>query len=76
MPDAATAVLTLASRRRKDRPEALMHQIRYDRAILYEQLGRKAQARREFGRLYAEVPDFEDLGQRLGLASHSGDLTG
>jgi tetratricopeptide (TPR) repeat protein len=65
MPDAAIDVFTLANRRRKDRPEELLHQIRYDRAVLYEQVGRKAQARREFERLYAENPEFEDIRARL-----------
>lgn len=46
-----------------------MHQIRYDRAVLYDQLGRKAQARREFERLYAEDPNFEDVRTRLGITS-------
>ena len=65
MPDAAIDVFTLANRRRKDRPEALLHQVRYDRAVLYDQVGRKAQARREFERLYAEDPEFEDVRARL-----------
>jgi tetratricopeptide (TPR) repeat protein len=65
MPDAAINVLTQANRRRKDRPEGLMLQIRYDRAVLYDQRGRKTQARREFERLYAESPDFEDVRCRL-----------
>ena len=65
MPDAAIDVYTLANRRRKDRPEGLMHQIRYDRAVLYEQVGRRAQARREFERLYAADPSFEDVRTRL-----------
>ncbi|MFO8127381.1 hypothetical protein, partial [Yoonia sp.] len=67
MPDAAIGVFTLANRRRKNRPEGLLHQIRYDRAVLYEQVGRKAQARREFERLYAEDPGFEDVRARLNL---------
>ena len=66
MPDAAIDVLTLANRRRKDRPEGLLHQIRYDRAVQYEQVGRRAQARREFERLYAADPSFEDVRARLG----------
>lgn len=61
----AIDVLTLASRRRKDRPNELMRQIRYDRALLYEQLGRKVDARREMERLYAEAPGFADLRNRL-----------
>ena len=67
MPDAAIGVFTLANRRRKDRPEGLLHQIRYDRAVLYEQVGRKAQGRREFERLYEEDPGFEDVRARLNL---------
>jgi len=69
MPDAAIDVFTLANRRRKDRPDALLRQIRYDRAVLYDEVGRKAQARREFERLYAEEPEFEDIRARLGLES-------
>jgi len=65
IPDAAIDVYTLANRRRKDRPEGLMHQIRYDRAVLYEQVGRRAQARREFERLYAADPSFDDVRARL-----------
>ena len=67
MPDAAIDVFTLANRRRKDRPEGLLHQIRYDRAVLYEQVGRAAQARREFERLYAEDHELEDVCARLNL---------
>lgn len=65
--DAAIQVLTLANRRHKDRPAALMRQIRYDRAVLYADLGRNAQARREFERLYAEDPDFAEVRERLSI---------
>lgn len=64
---AAIDVLTLATRRQKDRPEALLFQIRLDRAILYERVGRKTQAKSEFERLYAENPDSADLRARLNL---------
>lgn len=67
--DAAIQALTLANRRHKDRPAALMHQIRHDRAVLYEEVGRKAQARREFERLYAEEPNFAGLRERLGIVT-------
>jgi lipoprotein NlpI len=56
-----------AGRRTKDRPDTLMRQIRYERAVLYDQSGRNAQARREFERVYAEDPEFEDVAQRLGV---------
>lgn len=64
---AAQDVFTLALRRRADRPPALLHQLRYERALLHERQGRRAQARREFERLYAEAPGFADVRQRLGL---------
>lgn len=67
LPDAAIDVLTRALRLRKDRPERLLHQFRYDRADLYERVVRRAQSRRELERLYAEVPGFEGLTWRLGL---------
>jgi tetratricopeptide (TPR) repeat protein len=69
MSDAAIDVFTLANRRRKDRPEGLLHQIRYDRAVLYDHVGRNAQARREFERLYAADPSFEDVAERLGFTA-------
>ncbi|MFD1511020.1 tetratricopeptide repeat protein [Lacimonas salitolerans] len=65
MPDAAIDVLTLANRRRKDRPEGLLHQIRYDRAILYEQSGQRARARSELERIFAADPEFEDVSKIL-----------
>jgi tetratricopeptide (TPR) repeat protein len=67
LPDAAIDVLTLANRRRKDRPEALLHQIRYDRAVLYHDTGQRARARREFERIYAADPGLKDVAERLGV---------
>jgi tetratricopeptide (TPR) repeat protein len=65
--DAATDVLTFALRRRKDRADTLLRQLRYERAVLYDQVGRKAQGRRELERVYAEDPGFGDVRERLGL---------
>jgi len=65
--EAAIQTLTLAARRRKDRPERLIHQIRFDRAELNDRAGRLAQGRREFERLYADAPNFEGLRARLGV---------
>jgi len=67
LPDAAIDVFTLALRRRKDRADTLLRQLRYERAVLYDQVGRKAQGRRELERVYAEDPEFEDVRERLGL---------
>lgn len=64
---AARDVLTAACRKKKDRNEELLRAIRYERACVYEDMGQKAQARREFEKLYAENPAFEDVAKRLGL---------
>jgi len=68
LPAAAIDVFTLANRRRKDRSPELLQQVRYERAMLYEQVGKRARARREFEKLYAADPRFADLAERLGLA--------
>lgn len=68
LPDAAIEVLTGAGRRRDDRHDRLLHQIRYNRAELFERVGRNAQARRELEQPYAEAPEFEGLTERLGLS--------
>lgn len=75
MRDAAIDVLTQANRRRKDRPEALLYQIRYARAVLYDQTGQRARARSEFERIYAADPAFEDLRERLGISGTLPDNT-
>ncbi len=67
MDHAALDVFTATLRRRSGRPEALLRDLRYQRALVYERTGRKAQARREFERVYAEDPAFEDVAQRLGV---------
>ena len=69
LPDAAIDTFTLALRRRKGRAQTLLCQLRYERAVLYDQVGRRAQARREMERVYAEDPGFEDVRERLGLAA-------
>ena len=39
----------------------------HDRAVLYHEAGQRARARREFERLYAADPGFEDVAERLGV---------
>ena len=65
--DAALSVLTLALRRKKDRDPELLHDLRFLRGKTYEALNRRAQARRDFERIYAENPGFEGVRQALGL---------
>lgn len=65
--DAARDTLTKAYRRKKDRSAKLLQAIRYERALIYEKLGQKSRARKEFESLYAEDPSHEDVAARLGL---------
>jgi len=67
LPIAARDVLTAACRKKKDREAELLRAIRYERACVYEYLGNKSQARREFEKLYAEDPALEGVADRLGL---------
>ena len=68
MDHAAEGVFTTALRRSRDRAKSLLREIRYQRALVYERLGKRAQSRRELERVYAEEPGFGDVAQRLGLS--------
>ncbi len=67
LPDAARETLTTALRRKKGRSAELLRAIRYERALVYEDLGQHRRARSEFEKLYAEAPDYEDVAVRLEL---------
>jgi tetratricopeptide (TPR) repeat protein len=47
--------------RSKKRDDQLLREARYHRAKLYMQVGKRAMAKRDLGRLYGEDPDFEDV---------------
>lgn len=67
LPDAARETLTGALRRKKGRSEELLRALRYERALVYEDLGQRRRARSELEKLYAEDPDYEDVAARLEL---------
>ena len=69
MHTAARDILTKTLRLIKDRSEDLMLALRYERARTYELLGQSKRARSDFEKIYAEDPDFEDVGKRLSAAS-------
>jgi tetratricopeptide (TPR) repeat protein len=66
--DAAVAVLSQLLARKKGRPGELLRAMRYEQALLYEELGQERRARAEWEKLYAEAPDYEDVAHRLGAA--------
>ncbi len=65
--DAARETLTAALRRKKGRSEELFRVLRYEGALVYEDLGQRRRSRSELEKLYAEDPDYEDVAIRLGL---------
>jgi tetratricopeptide (TPR) repeat protein len=65
--DAALELLTNTLKRKKDRPDDLLHALHYERALVYEEQGEHKKARTELEKLYAEAPDYEDVKIRLGL---------
>jgi tetratricopeptide (TPR) repeat protein len=60
LPDAAREAYRDALKSKK-RDEKLLKEARYLRAKLYIQLGKRAMAKRDLGRLYGEDPGFEDV---------------
>jgi predicted Zn-dependent protease len=65
---AARDTLTKTLRRKKNRSDELLRALRYERAMVYEELGQAKRARTDLEKLYAESPDYEDVSERLGLA--------
>ncbi|GIU84040.1 MAG: hypothetical protein KatS3mg008_0815 [Acidimicrobiales bacterium] len=65
--EAALETLTAALRRKAGRPPELLRAIRYERAGVYEKLGRRKSAQRDLERIYADDPGYEDVAARLGL---------
>jgi len=64
---AARDTMTAALRRRKDRSDELLRAIRYERALVYDEMGQAQRARSELGKVYAQDPNYEDVAVRLGL---------
>lgn len=65
--EGAGDTLNKALRRKKDYPSDLLLALRYERALVYEAMGQDKQARKEFQKVYAEAPSYEDVAAKLGL---------
>lgn len=65
--EASRKVLTQALRKKKDRSKELLLALRYERALVYEELSQNKRARSELEKIYAEAPDYEDVAERLGV---------
>lgn len=66
LPEGALAALKEALKSRK-RDALILRAARYSRGVLYEETRKRAQARKDFERVYAEDSRFLDVAERLGL---------
>lgn len=64
--DAALEQLSLLLRKKTDRPDSLLHQIRYLRGRLYEQQNQKVRAKKDYELIFAEDSAFRDVRSRIG----------
>ncbi|MGI6120495.1 MAG: DUF4236 domain-containing protein [Desulfosporosinus sp.] len=65
--DAAITQLSAILRKKKNRPEVLMLDIRYLRAQIYEELNQEAKAKKDYQDIYMKNPKYEDVAARLGI---------
>lgn len=65
--DAARDVLTTALKKTKDRSQDVLLALRYERALVYADLGQEKESRADLEKIYASDPGYEDVKQRLGL---------
>ena len=65
--DGALDTVNKALRRKKGYPSDLLLALHYERGLIYEAMGREKEARKEFEKVYAEAPSYEDVAAKLGL---------
>lgn len=70
MLDGALEILKEALKSKKRHPEILKG-ARYERALTYEAMGKKPQAKRDFERLYAEDSSYQDVAERVAASEGS-----
>ncbi|WP_170270329.1 DUF4236 domain-containing protein [Heliorestis acidaminivorans] len=66
--DGAIQQLSAIVRKKKDRPPSLLLDIRYLRGQMYEEVGKMAQARKDYEEIYRNDPTYGDVVKRLGLS--------
>jgi tetratricopeptide (TPR) repeat protein len=67
MYEGADDTLKKATRRKKDYPKDLLLALTYERAMIYEATGKTKEAQKEFQKVFAEAPTYEDVAAKLGL---------
>ena len=71
LPDAAVQAATAGLARRSGRADALLREVRYQRALAYRESGNAKRSRAELERIYAEDSTFADVSQLLGITGQA-----
>lgn len=66
--EASLETLSSALRKTQGRSKELLLALRYERAVIYEEIGDARKARSEFEKIFAIAPDYEDVAKRLSLS--------
>ena len=64
MKDTAVDQLTAITRKTKDRPQTLLLDIRYLRGRIFDEIGEKGKAQKDFQHIFGKDPGFKDIGLR------------
>jgi len=67
LPVAARDTFTAALRRKKERSPELLLELRYQRALVYLDMGQRSRYRAELENLYSSAPGYADVAARLGI---------
>lgn len=64
--DGAIDQLTSLIRKTKNRPENLMFDIRYLRGRIFDEMGAKSKAQKDYQHIFGKDPGFKDISRRIG----------
>lgn len=65
MKDAALDQLALITRKSKNRPETLILDIRYLRGRIFDEIGEKSKAQKDYQHIFGKDPSFKDVKSRI-----------
>lgn len=65
MTDAAITTLTNTMRKKADRPKDFLLELQYQRGVLYQKVGKNAQALKDFNAVYVEDPVYANVAQLI-----------
>ncbi len=65
--EGALQIFTEALRKKNGKEKELICEAMYWRAVSFEEIGKRSQAKKELEKIYAIMPDFKNTAQKLGI---------